>query len=133
MRGSEVLLCQNLKSRYYYLPGGHVEFEEAACDALVRELVEEAAVEVHVGKCVLVTECAFQTRKQVHHEINLVFLMELDEDIEVRSVETQIAFEWVELAAIVGCDLRPAAIKAWIMSARAEASVEWMSEIQKED
>jgi 8-oxo-dGTP diphosphatase len=133
MRGSKVLLCQNLKSGYFYLPGGHVEFEEAACDALARELVEEAAVKVRVGKCVLATEGVFPTRKRVHHEINLVFHMELDEDVEVQSVETQIAFEWVELAAIVDCDLRPAAIKGWIMSARDQSPVEWISEIRKED
>ncbi len=130
---NRVLLCQNIKSGYFYLPGGHVEFEEAACDALARELVEEAAIKVQVGKCVLVTEGAFATRKRAHHEINLVFLMELDEKAEVQSVEPQIAFEWVDLASIVDLDLRPAAIKSWLMTAGDPSSMDWISEIRAGD
>jgi len=133
MRGTQVLLCQNVNSGYYYLPGGHVEFEEAASVSLAREMIEEADMEVRVGKCVLVTEGAFATRKRMHHEINLVFLMELDVNVTVQSVEPHIAFDWVDIASLEDLDLRPKAIKNWVMSAPDLSTVEWVSEIHQVD
>ena len=43
VRGGAVLLCQNVKHGYYYLPGGHVEFGEAAAVALAREIDDAKA------------------------------------------------------------------------------------------
>lgn len=127
-----LLICRNLKHGYAYLPGGHVDFREPARLALAREFLEEAEAKVAVGTCVLVTEGAFAAKK-LHHELNLVFLVELENHEDVRSVEPGIGFEWVDLASVVDLDLRPAAIKAWLMTARPSQDVEWISEIPHSD
>ncbi len=116
-----VLLCQNRKHGYYYLPGGHVEFGESARDALKREMIEECGQSVEVGPLLLTTEQVFQGPKRMHHEINLVFHMEQLGGIatppeRVDSIEDAIAFAWVELAQLHEADLRPNEMKAWLMS-----------------
>jgi 8-oxo-dGTP pyrophosphatase MutT (NUDIX family) len=118
MSGSRVLLCRSVKHDYFYLPGGHVEFGEAAGEALRREFEEETGLSVRVGACQLVSEGFFQARSKSHHELNLVFHVEHVGPEEalagVRSREESIAFEWAELGAIVDLDVRPLAMKAWL-------------------
>lgn len=110
---------------------------ERAADTLVREFREETGSEVKAGRCVLVNEGSF---KQVtgkggmrrRHELNIVFHVEHPSPAppEIRSLEPKIAFEWVDLAAVVDLDVRPEAIKAWLAAgARAPTSggAEWVS------
>lgn len=129
IEGGKVLLCQNTKAGYYYLPGGHVEFGEAAATALAREFREETGIEVQVGTCVLVTEGVFQAGKREHHELNLVFHVQ-HPPAPVESKEDAIAFEWVDLAGLVELDLRPDAVKAWLASGGVtEKPVAWLSQM----
>jgi 8-oxo-dGTP diphosphatase len=137
-----VLLCRDRKGGYTYLPGGHVEPGESASDALARELEEEAGFSgVRVGPCALVTEQRFTQGQKARHEINLVFHVEhaLTKSGDrigsaaceptkvndspppppVESLEDHIEFVWVEPAAIPELDLRPASMKAWLMSGNA--------------
>ena len=144
IRGSKVLLCQNLKHGYFYLPGGHVEFCESAAAALAREVLEESGLRVRVTDLALVSEGAFATKKHHHHEFNLVFHVEhgggvgggwvgaADENPPIRSREAGIAFAWIELAAIPETDVRPVTAKAWLAAGagRNPAAIEWVSEIQ---
>jgi 8-oxo-dGTP pyrophosphatase MutT (NUDIX family) len=123
LHGSHVLLCRSRKGGYCYLPGGHIEFGESAGEALVREFLEETGLVVRCGACRLVTEGAFEAGGESHHELNLVFHVQLTQSHDpaappppIASKEADIEFEWVELAAVVGVDLRPASIKAWIVS-----------------
>jgi len=133
VRDGKVLICRNVKHGYAYLPGGHVEFGEPAAVSLAREMVEEANAVVTVGRCLLVTEGAFETRKKPHHEINLVFHMELASPEPVVSVEPQIAFEWLDPASAVDTDLRPAGVRAWIAAGCGRGTLEWISEIRAGD
>jgi 8-oxo-dGTP diphosphatase len=117
MDGGRVLLCRSVKGGYYYLPGGHVEFGEAAGVALAREFKEECGVQVDVGTCGLVTEGVFMTRKRQHHEVNLVFHVERRGTASaVTSAEPEIAFEWVDLAALTDLDVRPEIVRAWLVA-----------------
>lgn len=52
--------------------------------------------------------------------------------IEVRSLEEHIEFLWVELAAIPDLDVRPLAIKAWLMTGGGGAGggAEWISAME---
>ncbi len=118
---NQVLLCQNRKHGYHYLPGGHVEFAEQASIALQRELIEECSLESQIGPLLLTTEQVFCTKKHTHHEINLVFHVEhigSDSTVpkEITSNEPEIGFVWVDLAAITETDLRPLEIQAWLAS-----------------
>jgi ADP-ribose pyrophosphatase YjhB (NUDIX family) len=134
MRDSAVLICRNLSQGYGFLPGGHVEFGESAADALARELLEEAAITSRIGPLLFLSENTFQTKRR-HHEINLVFHVEqlgptAEPPPEVVSVEPQIRFEWVDLAAIVDDDIRPPEIKAWLASGASGEPMPLVSRIE---
>lgn len=128
--GQRILLCRNIKKGYYYLPGGHVEPGEPAADALRREFREETGFAVRPGPVLLVAEILFGPPRDRRHEINIVFHVEQlpargRRARAIRSREPGIAFEWVDHAAIVGMDLRPAAIRAWIAAGTVDRG--WIS------
>lgn len=130
IRASRVLLCRNVRRGYYYLPGGHVEFGESAAEALEREWAEECGLHVKAGALCLVTEGSFSAKGIKHHELNLVFHVEHPGELprSIRSHEKSIAFEWIDLAAIVDTDVRPAAVKAWLVSS-GHSRAEFVSEM----
>lgn len=125
----KVLLCQNVKAGYFYLPGGHVEFGEPAAVALAREFEEETGCSVSVGECVLISEGSFHTGKQLHHELNLMFHVQ-HPPTEVQSKEAGIAFAWKDVAGLVELDIRPGGIKAWLVSGGGESLV-WVSQMEQ--
>jgi 8-oxo-dGTP diphosphatase len=137
MLGSRVLLCRSMKGGYLYLPGGHVEFAESARAAVEREFFEETGLRVRAGHVLLASEASFTTAKRVHHEVSLVFHVEdasghvLPEAVQSR--EKKIAFEWVDLAAVVDLDVRPGAHKALLasggMGGGLATGLAWVSEI----
>ena len=126
IRGSGVLVCRNVAKGYCYLPGGHVEPGELAAEALAREFREETGLKVRVGPPTLIAEVVYPGG----HEINAVFHVEHLAPLPdaIPSHEEGIAFEWLALAAVVDADLRPTAIKAWIVGGGADAEgVEFVS------
>ena len=128
-RGSSVLLCRNVRHGYLYLPGGHVEFGETARAAVERELEEECGLRVRAADLVLISEGVFDGPKRRHHELNLVFHVEHDGALptQIRSREKSIAFEWADVAGVQELDVRPLAVKAWLISGRS-TGVEFVSE-----
>ena len=117
-----VLLCQNLKHGYFYLPGGHVEFGESAAHALAREMEEEAGEAVRVGECALVAENSFVQAGKPRHELNLVFHVEQTSPqsdsppTPIKSLESHISFAWVSRHKLASTDLRPSWLRDWIIS-----------------
>ena len=69
-----VLLCRNRKHGNVYLPGGHIESEERAPDALRRELDEELGLRCTIGRFLGTIQHAFDQRKHRVVEINFVFV-----------------------------------------------------------
>lgn len=129
-----VLVCRSLENGYCYLPGGHVEPGETAAAALSRELIEEAGIELAFHRPTACFEQLFTQKGKPRHELTFVFHVEHAADFEIHSRESHISFEWIDLAALVGEDLRPPAIKAWLMSNGADsaASMAWMSHDMRE-
>jgi len=127
LRGQHLLVCANRKHGYLYLPGGHVEPGESSAAALVREFKEETGLTVEAGRMMLVSENAFTQRDRLRHEINLVFHVEHPPPWpdDVPSQEPGIEFRWLDLAAVVDADLRPATIKAWIVAGCEEGGWVW--------
>jgi 8-oxo-dGTP diphosphatase len=127
-RDDRVLLCKSVKHNYLYLPGGHIEFGEASAAALAREINEEMGVSSSVGDLALIHEHFFRQGPHLHHELNLVFHVELERD-DVTSREKKIAFEWVALNELDDLDLRPSMLQAWLPHAPVPGGVpRWISE-----
>jgi 8-oxo-dGTP pyrophosphatase MutT (NUDIX family) len=106
-----VLVCLPRGGAYAYLPGGHVEFAEAAADALAREFAEECGIRPTVGPLLLAAENVFATAKRRHHEWLLMFHVEhrRSRDLEtLASIEPDIEFRWCTPAEFRRLDVRPA-------------------------
>lgn len=132
VHNGQVLLCENLKHHYFFLPGGHVEFGESAAAAAERELEEELGAKVRMGSLAMVSEGVFDAKRR-HHEINLVFHVEPPHPFpramsKPKSREKHIGFRWVELAAAQDLDIRPTAVKAWLTTGMGGDGIEWVSE-----
>lgn len=106
-RGSTILLCRAKGAKTSYLPGGHIEFGEKARAALKREMVEEADINVGIGKFLGVVENLFFQGDKYHAEINLVFEMFIDDNLEVESQEDWITFEWCDVSKLDEAGLLP--------------------------
>jgi 8-oxo-dGTP diphosphatase len=119
-KGQHLLVCRNVEQGYVYLPGGHVEFGESAQRALEREFLEETGLSVEAGACGLVTESLFEQRGEAKHEYSLVFHVEHQGSMDLldglKSRESHIAFDWVDLAAVGDLDLRPVSVRAWLVT-----------------
>jgi 8-oxo-dGTP pyrophosphatase MutT (NUDIX family) len=132
-----VLLATPAKETYAFLPGGHVEFGEAAPRALARELTEELGVSVAVGPFLGAVEHAFSDDDgQRHAEINLIFRLAcaaLTRDRLPPSLESHIAFLWQPLEDLGSVHLQPQILRLrlpqWLAAGHAGG---WASTIEQE-
>ncbi len=106
---NEVLVAFNKEGGHYFLPGGHIEIGEAAKATLVREMAEETGAAVQVGSLIGVIEHAFQSKEELQHEYNFVFIMALtDPNQEVKSIEEHLEYGWYTADALEGMNFKPA-------------------------
>jgi len=105
-----VLLCRNRKRGNVYLPGGHIEGEERAPDALRRELAEELGRNCRIGKFLGMVQHAFDHKGGRVVEINFVFAFQLPRaslQHPPASQEEPIEFLWWPLGKLAGAGLQP--------------------------
>ena len=119
-----VLLCRNRKRGNVYLPGGHIEGEERAPEALRRELVEELGLRCRVGAFLGMVQHAFDHKGEHVVEINFIFTFQLPKASLKQppvSVEEKIEFYWWPLAKLVRAKLQPGilprVLPAWLRAA----------------
>ena len=112
--------CYELGVRYYYLPGGHVDHQEKATDALVREIFEESGYSSHIDHFLGTQEYARRFSGDdvcCHtHEINLIFKVNFTDPIppEMKQQEDHVALVWINLDQLSTIDLRPHGLKTLI-------------------
>jgi 8-oxo-dGTP diphosphatase len=94
--GQKVLLVKNRHNQEWTLPGGAVASGETLAEAARRQAMEEAGVEVTVGRLVAVNECKM-TQADVHL-LFFTFLAVLENGAPhvVRPYEI-VAVEWVDM------------------------------------
>lgn len=79
LQGGKILVMQDERSPYYYLPGGRVGLGERAENAVIRELREELGITAKIERPVWLNQ-AFFTEDVDHlnyHEICIYFLMDI--------------------------------------------------------
>ncbi|MFG0258952.1 MAG: NUDIX domain-containing protein [Phycisphaerales bacterium JB041] len=119
VREGKVLLCRNVEHGLAYLPGGHVDPGETAAEALAREFAEECGLRVEVGAFLLANEHLFTQQGTPRHEWNAVFHVEHSGGVwpeSVPSLETDLAFEWCEVAGLPEAGFVPTPLLAWLLA-----------------
>jgi 8-oxo-dGTP diphosphatase len=107
-----------LNKTLYYLPGGHVEWQESVPKALAREMHEEMGMQVDVGPFLGAIDHAWRFDGDevcCHtHEINLVFRCHsalLMPPVVPEQREPHVAFSWIALQDMHTVDVRPSCLK----------------------
>ncbi len=111
--GRYTLLARKKGAAHTFLPGGHVEFGEAASSALARELKEELGIAVEVGRFLGAVEHAWTDAQGPSHELNLVFEATwpgLDEPAPVGSAEACLEFVWQATDQLAARNLQPSVL-----------------------
>ncbi len=95
--GRMLLACHERDGRRYWLPpGGGVDFGETVGEALVRELREEANLDIRVGDLVLVNDSVPPDRHR--HVLNLFFTAEVvGGELRVGNDPRLVGMVWVAL------------------------------------
>ncbi|MDD4531498.1 MAG: NUDIX domain-containing protein [Candidatus Pacebacteria bacterium] len=92
----KVLVCRFKGKNFYFFPGGHVEFSEKAEDALRRELKEELDLEIEEMEYMGTVENIYEEDGDKHHEINLVFGVEVKGEVTDKSMEDDLEFFFLD-------------------------------------
>ncbi len=107
--------------RFYYLPGGHIEFQESAEGTLLRELFEESGYDIYIENFLGIIENSWEFPGDevcCHtHEINLIFHAQFMDDLGTTVIpqkEEHVALKWIPLSELPGIDLRPEDLKELI-------------------
>jgi 8-oxo-dGTP pyrophosphatase MutT (NUDIX family) len=112
-----VLLARQKGGTRTFLPGGHIEFGEAATSALSRELREEMGFPVLVGRFLGSVEHAWDDDAGRHHEVNLVFAAGASWLSASRAPvpkEPHLEFVWQALGDLGAANLLPAVFRVLI-------------------
>lgn len=95
MNRGQILVCKSEGRDYFFLPGGHVEFGENMRKALLREFKEELGIKPLKTRFIGNVENIFRQRGKVNHEINFVFLCEIEEEEDkITPREKHLIFRW---------------------------------------
>ncbi len=122
MYKEEIILCRVKGSKWFFLPGGHIEDGEPARVALLRELNEEIGTgNYEVASFIGVCENVFPLEEGIlQHEINIAFKVNVPDDLEVNTKEGHIEFVSIDKADLKNYNILPAALK--------DGLIEWFND-----
>lgn len=131
-----ILLCRTvgLETNFYFLPGGHIERNESAVEALSRELLEETGKAIVVTRFLGCLEYRFKPKRPLchHHEYNIIFEIqcsELQSAIQPTQCEAHVELHFIPLSKLNAIPLHPPSLAnqlpLWL---KANASTSFYSE-----
>ncbi len=134
-RNGKILVCWHREKKYYFFPGGHIDFGEMAEPALIRELKEELDVVVKKLSFVGITENIYIEKKDKHkehrgkhHEINLVFSVSA-EKVKDKSLEDHIDFLFLDIRRFAKEKIEPIALKKQVLRWLKTEKPFWVSQV----
>lgn len=118
-REGKILFCKNNVTSGYYLPGGHVEFGDTLEKTIYKETAEELGwteedIKNISFKGYLENSYMNKEGTETHHELNMIFDVQIGESVQAESQESHIDFEWVEVSNIPNIKILPATISKFI-------------------
>ncbi|OGC48028.1 MAG: hypothetical protein A3A94_00085 [Candidatus Portnoybacteria bacterium RIFCSPLOWO2_01_FULL_43_11] len=124
----KILVCRKLKRKYFFFPGGHLEFGENTKKALIREIREELGIVIK--KCFFIggTEHIFVEDNRKRQEINLVFEVPIKK-ITTQNIEDHLRFYFIDKKQLVKEKILPIALKYAIIKWLKDKKIFWRSEI----
>jgi 8-oxo-dGTP pyrophosphatase MutT (NUDIX family) len=118
----QMLLCKTvgLSPDFFFLPGGHIEQNESAEHAVLRELKEESGFTFFIRRFLGCLEHSFEPGKNSichSHECNLIFEAyspEVRSNQPIPQLEDHIELFWIPFGQLSTIDLRPEPFKTLI-------------------
>lgn len=129
IHNGKILVCKKKNKRYYFLPGGHVEFGESAIKALKRELKEELDLLFKKYYFVGGSEHRFIEEKKVFQEINLVFRV-FPKKLKTKSKENHLQFFLLDKKQFSKEKILPKILKRGILNWLKNKKIFWATEIK---
>src|SRR3989344_8195955 len=107
----KILLCRRRGARWYFLPGGHIEFGSKAKDTLIREFKEELGVSFTLRNNAFIgaLENTYRDEREPHHELNLIFAGKISGQ-RAESRERHIEFLWMRTGQLRTATILPVAL-----------------------
>ncbi|OGZ18747.1 MAG: hypothetical protein A2175_00465 [Candidatus Nealsonbacteria bacterium RBG_13_42_11] len=130
-----ILVCWHKEKKYYFFPGGHVDFGERAESALTRELKEELDIKVKKLSFIGIVENIYKENRDKHkehrgkhHEINLVFNVSA-EKAKDKSKEDHIDFVFLNNKEFKKEKVLPLALQKNVIKWLKNKKIFWASQI----
>jgi ADP-ribose pyrophosphatase YjhB (NUDIX family) len=127
-KNNKILVCKKIGKRYYFFPGGHVEFGEDAKKALAREIKEELGMNIKKATFIGGSEHLFTDDGIKHHEINLVYKTDVKE-LDIGSKENHLQFFLFDKNQLVKENILPKLLKQAILKWLKNNKFFWVSKI----
>ena len=112
-------------SKYYHIPGGHIELFEDSNQAVAREIKEEVGFEVEPKFLFCINENFYIQNDRKFHGIEFYFVLNPKDKIPMKDWEImendkgsihELHFQWVTIEQIKNIDLRPYNVKNLIIN-----------------
>ena len=133
----KILVCWHKEKKYYFFPGGHIDFGETAETALVRELKEELDIIVKKLSFIGIVENIYiekqdkhKEHRGKHHEINLVFNVSAGK-VKDKSLEDHIDFLFLDKRDFQKEKVLPISLQKNVIKWLRNKKVFWASQISK--
>jgi 8-oxo-dGTP pyrophosphatase MutT (NUDIX family) len=125
--GGKILVCRKKSRKYYFFPGGHVEFGESAKKALKREIGEELGLNIKECSFIGCSEHQFIEDRKKYHEINLAFQTKTDK-IKIESKEDHLQFFLLNKKQLARQTVLPEALKKALLKWFLNKKIFWVSQ-----
>ena len=121
IHNGKVLVMQDEKLTYAYLPGGRISLCESSEEAIRREMCEELETKVKVKRLLWIAESFFTESKsgKRFHEVAFYYLLQPSDDLLQRGETFELSegekhhfiFRWVSFEELQTLDFQPALLK----------------------